>query len=100
PFLVMTSVSNHKKTVDFFKSKGWFGLEKEDVYIFPQNMIPSLTLDGKLILSEKNRIFMNPDGHGGSLTALKTSGVLDKMINLGIETLSFFQVDNPLVRII
>jgi UDP-N-acetylglucosamine/UDP-N-acetylgalactosamine diphosphorylase len=63
-------------------------------------MIPSLDLNGKLILSGFNSIFMNPDGHGGSLTALKTSGVLDKLKELKIETLSYFQVDNPLVKII
>jgi UDP-N-acetylglucosamine/UDP-N-acetylgalactosamine diphosphorylase len=100
PFLIMTSRDNHTDTELFFKKQNFFGLEPSNVHLFPQNMIPSLDLDGKLILSETNRIFMNPDGHGGSLTALKTSGALKKLHELKIETLSYFQVDNPLVKII
>ena len=100
PFLVMTSKDNHEDTAIFFKEQKYFGLNPENVSLFQQNMIPSLDLHGKLILSGFNSIFMNPDGHGGSLTALKTSGVLDKLNKLNIETLSYFQVDNPLVKII
>jgi UDP-N-acetylglucosamine/UDP-N-acetylgalactosamine diphosphorylase len=100
PFLIMTSRDNHEETADFFKEEKYFGLNPENVSLFPQNMIPSLDLNGKLILSGYNTIFMNPDGHGGSLTALKTSGVLDRLKTDKIETLSYFQVDNPLVKII
>ncbi|MCL1865463.1 MAG: UTP--glucose-1-phosphate uridylyltransferase [Spirochaetes bacterium] len=100
PFLIMTSRDNHEETSIFFKEQKYFGLNPDNVNLFPQNMIPSLDRDGKLILSGFNSIFMNPDGHGGSLTALKTSGVLDKLKELKIDTLSYFQVDNPLVKII
>jgi len=100
PFLIMTSRDNHEETEAFFRDEHFFGLASENVHIFPQNMIPSLDLEGKLILSDKNTLFMNPDGHGGSLTALRTSGALKLMQDRGIETLSYFQVDNPLVRII
>jgi UDP-N-acetylglucosamine/UDP-N-acetylgalactosamine diphosphorylase len=41
---------------------------------------------------------MSPDGHGGSLRALDRSGALDLMQREGIDALSYFQVDNPLVR--
>jgi len=100
PFLIMTSRDNHTDTEIFFKKQNFFGLDPANVHLFPQNMIPSLDLSGKLILSETNRIFMNPDGHGGSLTALRTSGALKKLQELKVETLSYFQVDNPLVKII
>jgi UDP-N-acetylglucosamine/UDP-N-acetylgalactosamine diphosphorylase len=43
---------------------------------------------------------MSPDGHGGSLRALDRSGALDLMKREGVDTLSYFQVDNPLVRCI
>ncbi len=100
PFLIMTSRENHGETVDYFREQGNFGIDPDDLFIFPQNMIPALDMKGKLILEKKGRIFMNPDGHGGSLTALHTSGVLEVMRKRGIETISYFQVDNPLVRII
>ncbi len=100
PFLIMTSRDNHDETEAFFRSEHFFGLSPEYVHIFPQNMIPSLDMDGKLILTDKNTLFMNPDGHGGSLTALRTSGALKLLEDKGIETISYFQVDNPLVKII
>ena len=100
PWLVMTSKENHKETFSFFEENNYFGLDKENVILFTQNEIPSLSLDGKLILSHKNKIFKNPDGHGGSLTALRTNGLLEKIKSKGIETISYFQVDNPLVKII
>ncbi len=100
PWLVMTSRLNHHETVDYFGRCGFFGLDENDIFIFPQNMIPSLDTRGKLILESSSGIFMNPDGHGGSLTALHSSGVLNKMKERGIETISYFQVDNPLVKIV
>lgn len=100
PYLVMTSRANHEETVLYFKENNFFGLSPEDVFIFPQNMIPSLDSQGKLIMETKKSVFKNPDGHGGSLTALYTSGVLAELKKRGIETVSYFQVDNPLVRII
>ena len=47
-----------------------------------------------------NRRSSRPDGHGGSLRALHRSGTLDLMQGEGIDTISYFQVDNPLVRCI
>jgi UDP-N-acetylglucosamine/UDP-N-acetylgalactosamine diphosphorylase len=100
PLLIMTSRANHHETESYFRYNNFFGIRPEDVHIFPQNMIPSIDTGGKLILETKKSIFKNPDGHGGSLTALYTSGVLGEMKKRGISTISFFQVDNPLVRII
>ncbi|MBP7735074.1 MAG: UDPGP type 1 family protein [Spirochaetes bacterium] len=100
PFLIMTSRANHDETNAFFRENGYFGLGPENVFIFPQNMIPSLDTKGRLIMETKKNVFKNPDGHGGSLTALYTSGVIGEMKKRGVETISYFQVDNPLVRII
>jgi UDP-N-acetylglucosamine/UDP-N-acetylgalactosamine diphosphorylase len=100
PFLIMTSRANHDETDAYFRDNSWFGLAPEDVLIFPQNMIPSIDTQGRLMLETKSGIFKNPDGHGGSLTALHTSGALRELARRGIETISYFQVDNPLVKIV
>ncbi len=100
PWLIMTSPANHQETVDFLREHDWFGLKEDSVHLFPQRMIPSLDTDGKLILANRHSIFKNPDGHGGSLTALRQSGMLEKMIEQGIEIISYYQVDNPLVNIV
>jgi UDP-N-acetylglucosamine/UDP-N-acetylgalactosamine diphosphorylase len=96
----MTSDINHAETAEYFEEMKYFGLNSKDVLIFSQEMIPSLDASGKLILSSKCTLFKNPDGHGGSLTILKKSGALDEIQKRGIETISYFQVDNPLVKII
>ncbi len=100
PWLVMTSEANHEDTENYFKEMKYFGLSPDDVYIFRQNMIPSLDNEGNMVLQSPESLFRNPDGHGGSLTALSTSGALAAMKERGIETISYFQVDNPLVKIV
>ena len=100
PWMIMTSRDNHDETMTYFRNRGFFGLPEGDVFIFPQNMIPSLDESGKLILESPCTLFKNPDGHGGSLSALADSGILEILKKRGIQTISYFQVDNPLVRII
>jgi UDP-N-acetylglucosamine/UDP-N-acetylgalactosamine diphosphorylase len=56
--------------------------------------------DGKILLEDAHRIAMSPDGHGGSLRALERSGAVELMAREGIDILSYYQVDNPMVRFI
>jgi UDP-N-acetylglucosamine/UDP-N-acetylgalactosamine diphosphorylase len=100
PWLIMTSEANHRDTLAYLQAEKFFGLDGNDVIVFPQNMIPSMDGRGRLILEEPGRIFRNPDGHGGSLTALAGSGALAEMERRGVRIISYFQVDNPLVRIV
>lgn len=94
---IMTSESNYKDTLAFFDENNYFELNKNDIFFFKQSMLPTLTLDGKLILQDKNSLFLNPDGHGGILKALLKTGLIDRMLSDGIKYLSYFQVDNPLI---
>ncbi len=99
PWLVMTSPATDAPTRDFFAAAGRFGLPAQDVSFFRQDTVPSLDFEGRLILEAPDRIFENPNGHGGSLTALLDSGALEALERRGIDTLYYYQVDNPLVRI-
>ncbi len=99
PLYVMTSQDNDAQTQKFFEENKYFGLEKKNVFFFKQAMWPALDADGKIILDELGHIFMSPDGHGGTLNALKSSGGLADMIKRGITSVFYFQVDNPLVTI-
>ncbi|MGI9589780.1 MAG: UTP--glucose-1-phosphate uridylyltransferase [Myxococcota bacterium] len=98
PWYVMTSAATDAETRSFFAEHDFFGLPESDVRFFCQGMVPSFDFEGRLILAEPGRIAENPDGHGGSLTALHTSGVLDDAERRGITTLFYYQVDNPLIR--
>jgi UDP-N-acetylglucosamine/UDP-N-acetylgalactosamine diphosphorylase len=98
PWYVMTSPDNDVATRAFFRRHRFFGLDADDVFFLAQGVMPVVDLDGKLLLAEPGRLAMNPDGHGGCLPALRHSGALDDMAGRGVELVSYFQVDNPLVR--
>jgi len=96
---VMTSPANDAETRAFFAERGYFGLPRGDVFFLTQGVLPVLDRKtGKLLLDGKGRVAMSPDGHGGSLLALRDSGALADMARRGIELISYFQADNPLVR--
>jgi len=100
PWVIMVSETNREQTADFFRSKGFFGLDREEVRFIRQGMFPALNKEGKLFLKEKNRVFLNPTGHGGTFPALKDSGALGWLQELGVEEIFYFQVDNVLVKIL
>jgi UDP-N-acetylglucosamine/UDP-N-acetylgalactosamine diphosphorylase len=100
PWYVMTSQSNHDETVRVFENNNYYGLDSDNVMLFSQGMMPSVSFEGKILLGEKGRLALSPDGHGGSLRALHTSGALKDMARRGIEYISYFQVDNPLVNVL
>ncbi|MFT5051510.1 MAG: UDP-N-acetylglucosamine/UDP-N-acetylgalactosamine diphosphorylase [Chlamydiales bacterium] len=95
---VMTSAANDAETRRFFEEKSYFGLVPGDVRFFVQAMLPALDPDGRILMSSKEQLFLAPNGHGGTLSALADSGCLADASSRGIDFLSYFQVDNPLVR--
>lgn len=97
---IMTSPQNDAQTRKFFSDNDYFGLKADRVRFFQQGVMPAFDPDGRILLSDKHRIAFSPDGHGGSLLALRRSGALAEMAQAGIEFISYIQVDNPLVRLI
>jgi UDP-N-acetylglucosamine/UDP-N-acetylgalactosamine diphosphorylase len=100
PWYIMTSDINDAPTRAFFEKNNYFGFYPTDVFFLQQGMMPAFSMDGQLLLSEKDSLALSPDGHGGSLRALYRSGAIADMHKRGIEHLSYFQVDNPLVQVI
>ena len=98
PLYVMTSGATDALTQDYFVRNHFFGLDHDDVRFFVQPMLPALTADGRLVLEDRGCVLMSPNGHGGTLGALRDSGMLDDMERRGVEEVSYFQVDNPLIR--
>ena len=97
---IMTSTLNDKPTREFFAAHNYFGLSADSVHFFTQGFMPAVGYDGKLLMSSKGSLALSPDGHGGTLLALRKSGMLDDMRARGVEHLSYFQVDNPLVPVV
>ncbi len=101
PWYIMTSPLNHTQTVEFFELNRFFGLDKSNVRFFQQGVLPSLDMaTGRVLLAEPGVVATNPDGHGGSLRALWNSGAIADMESRGVEIISYFQVDNPIVNIL
>jgi UDP-N-acetylglucosamine/UDP-N-acetylgalactosamine diphosphorylase len=99
PFYIMTSEGNDAETRRFFKAHAYFGLAPDRVKFFVQGTLPAFWPDGRMVLEAPGRLFLAPDGHGGILTALKRTGMIEDMERRGLTTLFYFQVDNPLVEI-
>ena len=100
PWYIMTSDVNDTATRAFFLRHHYFGYDPADILFFQQGMMPAFAMDGQMLLAEKDSLALSPDGHGGSLRALAKSGALADMQKRGVEHLSYFQVDNPLVHCI
>ncbi len=99
PWYIMTSPLNHDETIEVFRSNDYYGLDDKNVFIFQQGTLPNFGSDGKILLADKAGISCSPDGHGGSLKALYQSGAIEDMKKRGVEFVSYFQVDNPLINI-
>lgn len=99
PLYIMTSYENHEDTVSFFEEQNYFGYKKEMIRFFQQNTMPAISEDGKVLLAEKNKIVMSPNGNGGCFIALEESGALRDMKEKGIEWLFLYGIDNALVRV-
>lgn len=100
PFLIMTSPATDADTKRFFAEQKYFGLPEEEVAFFCQGTLPAVDMaTGQLLLEAPGKLFLSPNGHGGTLTALADSGLLARLAARGFRHIFYFQVDNPLVKV-
>ena len=100
PLYVMTSPATHGDTAAYLAKHERFGLPGEDVQLFCQGTMPAVdAAKGRLLLAEKGRLFLSPDGHGGMLSAFNRSGALADCEQRRVRHLFYLQVDNPLVAV-
>lgn len=99
PWYIMTSLNNDEMTQNFFEENLFFGLDSDNVSFFTQGVLPVIDLQGKLLMDSKSSIVTSPNGHGGTLLALKERGILSNMNERGIKHIFYHQVDNILIKI-
>lgn len=98
PWYILTSEINNDATLAAFEENNYFGLPQESVHFIVQGLVPAVDTEGKILLSDPHTVAMTPDGHGGALRALVRSGAVATMQADGIDIVSYFQVDNPIVQ--
>ncbi|KAJ5681484.1 uncharacterized protein N7477_001424 [Penicillium maclennaniae] len=99
PWYVMTSGPTRKPTEEYFAEKNYFGLDKSNVFIFEQGVLPCISNEGKIMLESKSKVAVAPDGNGGIYQALITSGAREDMRRRGIQHIHLYGVDNCLVKV-
>ena len=98
PLYIMTSETNNSETIDFFEKHNYFGYNKDYVTFFVQDMAFAVDEAGKIILEEKGKIFLSPNGNGGWFSSIAKAGLLKEIKDKGIEWINVFAVDNVLQK--
>ena len=96
---IMTSEPTHESTVKYFTENKNFGLESDQVKFFQQGVLPAFDLEGKILLKNRGKISLAPDGNGGIFKALEREGILEDMRQRGIKYVHMYCVDNCLVKV-
>jgi UDP-N-acetylglucosamine/UDP-N-acetylgalactosamine diphosphorylase len=56
PWYVMTSGPTRKPTEEYFQENNYFGLDKSNVTIFEQGVLPCISNEGKILLESKSKV--------------------------------------------
>ena len=99
-WFIMTSETNNQETIEFFKSKNFFGLNKHKIYFFIQDKLPLVSKDnGKILLSETYQINEASNGNGDLFEALDKHKLIKQMKLAGIKWVFVSGIDNILVKV-
>lgn len=99
PLFIMTSVSNNAETRSFFEDHQYFGYDPDSIRFFPQEELPTVDREGRLMLADRAVIATAPNGNGGWYASMERTGMLETVHSLGIKWLNVFAVDNVLQSI-
>ena len=100
PMYVMTSPATDAETREYFAANNRCGLAENQLRIFCQGTMPAVEASsGRLLLEDRTRLALSPDGHGGLVSALDKNGCLKEAELNGIQHFFYAQVDNPLVQL-
>ena len=70
---IMTNHENHAETVKFFADNAYFGGQESSFVFFPQQMLPALDKDGKILMKKHCNIKLAPNGNGAMFESIKSN---------------------------
>ena len=100
PLFIMTSRQNDAQTREFLKAHDYFGYDESHIHFFVQEQLPTVDVNGKLMLSAKDTVSCAPNGNGGWYISMRRSGLFKRIKNAkSLKWLNVFAVDNVLQKI-
>ena len=97
---IMTNKDNKDEIMNFFEENNYFNYPKDKIKFFIQGMLPLLSVDGKILLKDKNNIWLVPNGNGDVFKSLKNSELINDMKANNIKYCLFTGIDNPLIDLV
>lgn len=95
----MTSNITHDATVTFFRNNNYFGFDKGSFLFFPQDALPALDHEGKIIMKSKFEVQLAPNGNGALFQAILKNASVKKVIQ-STEYVQVIGVDNVLNKLL
>ncbi|NNM42770.1 MAG: hypothetical protein HKM07_00305 [Chlamydiae bacterium] len=93
---IMVSPFNRQEIQHYLEENHFFGLKKEQVTLFCQDVLPLLDEKGNWILEEPGKILEGPDGNGKALQLFMENGLGASWLQKGITDVNVIFIDNPL----
>ncbi len=98
-WVIITNPNNQEKIISFFKKNQYFQLLPQTVRFYPQETMPCIDQQGKIILSSPQQIAFSPNGNGSLFSLFQKTNLLTEMKQNKIEYIFVCNIDNPLTRI-
>ena len=95
---IMTSEVNDEVTRQFFEENNYFGYDPKKIHFYKQSLAPAISFDGKILMEERYRPVLTPNGNGGWFASLMKAGYGRILTKEGIEWLNVYGVDNVLQK--
>ena len=95
---IMTSPLNHQQIDSYLRANRWFGLNREHLDLFKQELIPMCDDQGELFFDAPDQIALAPAGNGKALFHLRARPIWMKWRKKGIEYVQVIPVDNVLAE--
>lgn len=79
PWYIMTSETNNKDTISYFKSKNYFDYDKNNIHFFIQNKLPLVDTSGNILLREPYQVYEASNGNGNLFESLAENNIVSEM---------------------